>query len=47
MMERALAEQRGNVSAAARRVGLTRRAFDYRMVRPGEKPDGKDEEEPA
>jgi len=33
MMERALEEQRGNVSAAARQVGLTRRAFDYRMAR--------------
>ena len=35
MMERALAEQRGNVSAAARQVGLTRRAFDYRLARHG------------
>ncbi|MCZ6596963.1 MAG: sigma-54 dependent transcriptional regulator [Planctomycetota bacterium] len=35
MMELALAEERGNVSAAARRVGLTRRAFDYRMSRSG------------
>ncbi|MEW6073073.1 MAG: sigma 54-interacting transcriptional regulator [Planctomycetota bacterium] len=34
MMERALVEQRGNVSAAARQVGLTRRAFDYRRDRP-------------
>ena len=33
MMDRALEEQRGNVSAAARQVGLTRRAFDYRMAR--------------
>ena len=33
MMERALEEQRGNVSAAARQVGLTRRAFDYRRGR--------------
>ncbi|MSR62266.1 MAG: sigma-54-dependent Fis family transcriptional regulator [Planctomycetes bacterium] len=32
MMERALREHRGNVSAAARSVGLTRRAFDYRMT---------------
>ncbi len=32
MMERALEESRGNVSAAARQVGLTRRAFDYRMA---------------
>ena len=34
MMERALEEHRGNVSAAARTVGLTRRAFDYRMAQP-------------
>ncbi|MFT5290149.1 MAG: DNA-binding NtrC family response regulator [Planctomycetota bacterium] len=33
MMRIALEEERGNVSAAARRVGLTRRAFDYRMAR--------------
>jgi DNA-binding NtrC family response regulator len=33
MMERALVEHRGNVSAAARAVGLTRRAFDYRLGR--------------
>jgi len=33
MMERSLREHRGNVSAAARSVGLTRRAFDYRMGR--------------
>ena len=33
MMERALREHRGNVSAAARSVGLTRRAFDYRIGR--------------
>jgi DNA-binding NtrC family response regulator len=33
MLERSLAEHRGNVSAAARAVGLTRRAFDYRLVR--------------
>ncbi len=32
MMERALEEHRGNVSAAARQIGLTRRAFDYRMA---------------
>ena len=37
MMERALAEHRGNVSAAARQVGLTRRAFDYRMAHRGDK----------
>ena len=33
MMERALREHRGNVSAAARSVGLTRRAFYYRIGR--------------
>jgi len=33
MMHRALQEHRGNVSAAARQVGLTRRAFDYRAKR--------------
>ncbi len=32
MMDLALAEQRGNVSAAARAVGLTRRAFEYRSA---------------
>ena len=31
MMDRALEEQRGNMSAAARQVGLTRRAFEYRL----------------
>jgi two-component system response regulator PilR (NtrC family) len=36
MMERALREHRGNVSAAARSVGLTRRAFDYRMAHSSE-----------
>lgn len=30
MIEEALAETRGNASAAARRLGLSRRAFDYR-----------------
>jgi DNA-binding NtrC family response regulator len=30
MMKRALEEHRGNVSAAARSLGMTRRAFDYR-----------------
>jgi len=33
MMRQALAEQRGNVSRAARQVGLTRRAFEYRLAR--------------
>ena len=32
MLQEALRENRGNVSAAARQVGLTRRAFDYRMA---------------
>ncbi len=31
VMELALAEQRGNLSAAARRLGLSRRAFEYRL----------------
>lgn len=33
MMDCALEEERGNVSAAARRVGMTRRAFEYRRAR--------------
>ena len=33
MIEEALRLERGNVSAAARRVGLSRRAFDYRRKR--------------
>jgi len=41
MMERALREHRGNVSAAARSVGLTRRAFDYRMAH-AEGPEGEE-----
>ncbi len=48
MLERALIEQRGNLSAAARQVGLTRRAFDYRLARgssPGEEEDGREEAE--
>jgi len=41
MLDEALAEQRGNVSAAARRVGLTRRAFDYRLAqRSGDRKNG-------
>lgn len=36
MMDGALHEQRGNVSAAARQVGMTRRAFDYRSRRPSD-----------
>jgi len=31
VMEAALQEQRGNLSAAARRLGLSRRAFEYRL----------------
>ena len=33
LIEAALAENRGNASAAARQLGLTRRAFDYRLRR--------------
>jgi DNA-binding NtrC family response regulator len=33
MMEEALREERGNLSAAARRVGLSRRAFEYRRAK--------------
>ena len=33
LIEGALREQRGNVAAAARQLGLTRRAFDYRVSR--------------
>lgn len=33
MIDAALEEERGNVAAAARRLGLTRRAFDYRRKR--------------
>lgn len=34
VLARALEEQRGNASAAARQVGLTRRAFEYRLQSP-------------
>ncbi len=34
LLVRALQEQRGNLSAAARQVGLTRRAAEYRLARP-------------
>jgi len=34
VLARALEEQRGNASAAARQVGLTRRAFEYRLAEP-------------
>lgn len=33
LLETAFEEQRGNLSAAARQVGLTRRAFEYRLNR--------------
>jgi DNA-binding NtrC family response regulator len=33
MLEGALAEERDNLSAAARRVGLSRRAFEYRLTK--------------
>jgi DNA-binding NtrC family response regulator len=33
LLDAALAEERGNVSAAARRVGLSRRAFEYRRAK--------------
>jgi two-component system, NtrC family, response regulator PilR len=33
LIERALREQRGNLSAAARQIGLTRRALEYRLAR--------------
>jgi two-component system response regulator PilR (NtrC family) len=47
MIEEALEQQRGNVSAAARSVGLTRRAFEYRLERAsgeGEGGGGRDDE---
>jgi two-component system response regulator HydG len=45
LLEAALRENRGNVSAAARQIGLTRRAFDYRLARAGRDGDGHGEEE--
>ena len=33
MIELALREQHGNVAAAARQIGLSRRAFEYRAAR--------------
>jgi len=33
LIDAALAEERGNVSAAARRIGLSRRAFEYRRAK--------------
>ncbi len=44
LLDEALREQRGNHTAAARRLGLSRRAFEYRRARHGEKSgDGEDE----
>jgi DNA-binding NtrC family response regulator len=43
MLHRALEECRGNVSAAARRVGLTRRAFEYRLEREGDRTEDAEE----
>ena len=44
MMEEALLEERGNLSAAARRVGLSRRAFEYRRAKLAEtQPDDGEE----
>ena len=40
LLQAALAQARGNLSAAARAVGLTRRAFEYRVERQ-KSPDGK------
>jgi DNA-binding NtrC family response regulator len=46
MLEEALAEQRGNLSAAARRLGLSRRAFEYRRRKLQENGvDGGEEDE--
>ena len=36
MMKRAVEEERGNLSAASRRLGLTRRALEYRLKAQGE-----------
>ncbi len=50
LLEQALEDQRGNVSAAARQVGLTRRAFEYRLGkrdRDGEDADAADEADEA
>jgi DNA-binding NtrC family response regulator len=33
LIERAMREQRGNLTAAARQIGLTRRALEYRLAR--------------
>jgi len=46
LIEEALAEERGNSSAAARRLGLTRRALEYRRRRAGDE-ERPDEDAPA
>ena len=43
LLAEALREQRGNLSAAARRVGLTRRAFEYRVARTGDEDGSVDD----
>ncbi len=45
MIRAALTEHRGNISAAARQIGLTRRAFEYRLPKPDPPQNGA--EEPA
>ena len=42
LLDRALEENRGNLSAAARQVGLTRRAAEYRLARRDESTDASD-----
>jgi two-component system response regulator HydG len=42
VLARALEEQRGNASAAARQVGLTRRAFEYRLAEPAREARAED-----
>jgi len=43
MIEEAVREQRGNLSAAARQVGLSRRALEYRLRRAREEESGGEE----
>ena len=45
MIRAALDESRGNASAAARRLGLTRKAFDYRKRRMDEAAAQEESEE--
>jgi two-component system, NtrC family, response regulator HydG len=42
VLARALEEQRGNASAAARQVGLTRRALEYRLAEPARETRAED-----